>query len=146
MLWTIPAINLPILIVWIHNLAVQWLTPFSSHHNVLSIVPFILLVETMASGTMIPRLPGRLRYISSLLFMGIAACAAVWGVSYAYMLHHLVNIVAAWLLAVHLSSNSWSTGISWTALLSGMSGGQSAGGVDCKSSEKTGPENHRFEK
>ncbi|RMZ77802.1 hypothetical protein DV737_g4165, partial [Chaetothyriales sp. CBS 132003] len=45
MLWVLP-INLPVLVVWIHNLAVHWLTPFSSHHNVLSIMPFIILVET----------------------------------------------------------------------------------------------------
>jgi GPI inositol-deacylase len=44
MLWVLP-LNLPILVVWIHNLAVHWLTPFSSHHNVLSIMPFIVLVE-----------------------------------------------------------------------------------------------------
>ncbi|RMZ89429.1 hypothetical protein DV736_g3330, partial [Chaetothyriales sp. CBS 134916] len=45
MLWVLP-VNLPVLVVWIHNLAVHWLTPFSSHHNVLSIMPFIILVET----------------------------------------------------------------------------------------------------
>jgi hypothetical protein len=54
MLWVLP-VNLPVLVVWVHNLAIHWLTPFSSHHNVLSIMPFILLVETLASGRMIPR-------------------------------------------------------------------------------------------
>uniref|UniRef100_A0A0D2XJT7 GPI inositol-deacylase n=1 Tax=Fusarium oxysporum (strain Fo5176) TaxID=660025 RepID=A0A0D2XJT7_FUSOF len=48
MLWILP-INLPILAVWIRNLAVHWLTPFSSHHNVLSIMPFILLVENLTT-------------------------------------------------------------------------------------------------
>ena len=47
-------INIPVLLVWIRNLSVQWLTPFSSHHNVLSIAPFILLVETLTSGQIIP--------------------------------------------------------------------------------------------
>lgn len=59
MIWILP-INIPVLVVWIHNLAVHWLTPFSSHHNVLSIMPFILLVETMTSGRMIPRVTTRL--------------------------------------------------------------------------------------
>ena len=59
MLWILP-INIPVLVVWVHNLAVHWLTPFSSHHNVLSIMPFILLVETMTSGRMIPRVTTRL--------------------------------------------------------------------------------------
>lgn len=54
MLWILP-INLPVLVVWHHNLAVHWLTPFSSHHNLLSIMPFILLVETLTTGNMIPR-------------------------------------------------------------------------------------------
>ncbi len=58
MLWILP-INMPTLVVWIHNLAVQWLTPFSSHHNVLSIMPLILLVETLTSGKMIPRVTTR---------------------------------------------------------------------------------------
>ena len=58
MLWILP-INLPVLVVWVHNLTVHWLTPFSSHHNVLSIMPFIMLVETLTCGRMIPRLTTR---------------------------------------------------------------------------------------
>ncbi|BFZ59415.1 GPI inositol deacylase [Saitoella coloradoensis] len=54
MLWLLP-VNIPVLVVWVRNLAVQWLTPFSSHHNVLSVAPFILLVETLTTGKMIPR-------------------------------------------------------------------------------------------
>ena len=108
MLWTIPAINLPILVVWVHNLAVQWLTPFSSHHNVLSIMPFILLVETLTSGKMVPRVTSRFRHVTGMFFFGIAAYAAMYGVTYAYMLHHLVNFAAAWLVTIHSSTNSWS--------------------------------------
>jgi hypothetical protein len=58
MLWVLP-INILVLVVWVHNLAVHWLTPFSSHHNVLSIMPFLILVETMTSGLMIPRIFSR---------------------------------------------------------------------------------------
>lgn len=58
MIWILP-INVPVLVVWIRNLAVHWLTPFSSHHNILSIMPFILLVETLSTGRMIPRVPNR---------------------------------------------------------------------------------------
>lgn len=58
MLWVLP-INIPVLVVWVHNLTVHWLTPFSSHHNVLSIMPFILLVETLTGGKMIPRVTTR---------------------------------------------------------------------------------------
>jgi len=106
MLWILP-INLPILVVWIRNLAVHWLTPFSSHHNVLSIMPFILLVETLTSGKMVPRVMSRLRHLTSVFFFCIAIYAAVYGVTYAYVLHYLVNFVAAWLVAIHSSASSW---------------------------------------
>ncbi|KAL7627627.1 GPI inositol deacylase [Parahypoxylon ruwenzoriense] len=107
MLWVLP-INLPTLVVWIRNLAVRWFTPFSSHHNVLSILPFILLVETLTAGKMVPPVASRFRHLTNVMFFGIAIYAAVYGVSYAYMLHYLVNLVAAWLVAVHSTSDSWS--------------------------------------
>nr|POE85387.1 gpi inositol-deacylase [Quercus suber] len=58
MLWILP-ISLPVLVVWIHNLAVHWLTPFETHRNLLSVLPYILLVECMSTGTMIPRVTSR---------------------------------------------------------------------------------------
>lgn len=106
MLWILP-INLPTLVVWVRNLAVHWFTPFSSHHNVLSILPFILLVETLSTGQMVPVLTSRLRHVTNVTLFGIATYAAIYGVSHAYMLHYLVNIVAAWLVAIHSTSDSW---------------------------------------
>ena len=131
MIWVLP-INIPVLIVWIHNLSVHWLTPFSSHHNVFSVMPIILLVETLVSGHMIPRIStrlvtnhfilsidryvciqangkfwmvgiGRPRYVIQVLFLFLAFFAAFYGVSYAYLLHQLLNIIAAWLVAIHSS-------------------------------------------
>ncbi|KAI5466548.1 PGAP1-like protein-domain-containing protein [Mariannaea sp. PMI_226] len=107
MLWILP-INLPILAVWIRNLAVHWLTPFSSHHNVLSIMPFILLVENLTTGRMVPRLNSWLRHVTSVLLFATALYAALFGVSHAYMLHYLVNIIALWLVVVHSTSDTWS--------------------------------------
>ncbi|KAL9594641.1 MAG: hypothetical protein Q9219_006925 [cf. Caloplaca sp. 3 TL-2023] len=104
MLCVLP-VNIPVLVVWVHNLAVHWLTPFSSHHNVLSIMPFVLLVETLTSGRMVPQVSSRLTHVTSVLFFVLAVYAAVYGVSYAYLLHHLVNAVAAWLVAIHFSSS-----------------------------------------
>lgn len=73
MLWILP-INALVLLVWAHNLVVHWLMPFSSHHNVLSIMPFILLVETLTSGAMIPRVTNRCVYlpISLLLYLTVS--------------------------------------------------------------------------
>ncbi|KAL2267769.1 hypothetical protein VTJ83DRAFT_5046 [Remersonia thermophila] len=107
MLWILP-INLPTFVVWVHNLAVHWLTPFTSHHNVLSVMPFVLLVETLTTGKVIPRLTSPLRHVTSLLIFSIAIYAAVYGVSYAYTLHYLVNLLAMWLTIVHSTTDSWS--------------------------------------
>ena len=99
MLWVLP-INLPVLVVWIHNLAVHWMTPFSSHHNVLSIMPFILLVETVSSGMMVPPLQ-KFKWTTNLLFFALAVYAAVYGMSFAYRLHYIANIIALWLVLIH---------------------------------------------
>jgi GPI inositol-deacylase len=125
MLWILP-VNILVLIVWVHNLAVHWLTPFSSHHNVLSIMPFILLVETMTGGAMIPRVNSRysldlavvpicqtndvrrFRHVTYILFFSLAVYAAIYGVSYAYLLHHLANIIAAWLVGIYLYYDGFS--------------------------------------
>lgn len=107
MMWVLP-INLPILAVWVRNLAVHWLTPFSSHHNVLSITPFILLVENMTTGRMVPQIASWLRHVTSILLFATALCAAIYGVSHAYLLHYLVNVIAAWLVVLHATSTSWS--------------------------------------
>jgi hypothetical protein len=107
MLWILP-INLPTFVVWVHNLAVHWLTPFTSHHNVLAVMPFIVLVETLTTGKMIPRMGSRLKHVTSILLFCIAVYAAVYGVSYAYTLHYLANLLAFWLVIVHSTSDLWS--------------------------------------
>lgn len=123
MLWVLP-ISLPVLVVWIHNLTVHWLTPFETHHNLLSVLPYILLVECMSTGTMIPRMTGgydsltcshhlcfhadpidRLRYVTNILTFAFALYAAVYGVTYAYRLHHLVNALCAWLFLLHCTQS-----------------------------------------
>ncbi|PNS21035.1 GPI inositol-deacylase [Sphaceloma murrayae] len=100
LLWILP-INLPVLVVWVHNLSVPYLTPFSSHHNILSILPLILLVETISTGAMIPRLVGRWRVVTNVLLFGVAVWAAVYGVTWAYTLHWAANVIGSWLVVVH---------------------------------------------
>lgn len=112
MLWILP-INVLVLLVWAHNLVVHWFMPFSSHHNVLSIMPFLLLVETMTSGAMIPRINNRLNHITSMIFFAIATYSAVYGVTYAYLLHHLANILAAWFVGIYLVGNNFSPRRLW---------------------------------
>ena len=107
MLWVLP-INLPVLVVWVRNLAVHWLTPFSPHHNILSILPFILLVETLSTGRMIPRAQTRFSIVTNGILFAIGSYAAVYGVTYAYVLHHLANILCAWLVTIHFDTSSLS--------------------------------------
>ena len=107
MIWILP-INLPVLVVWVRNLAVHWLTPFSSHHNILSITPFILLVETLSTGRMVPRVQSHFRKFTNVFLFSIASYAAIYGVTYAYVLHHLANILCAWLVMIHFDASSLS--------------------------------------
>ncbi|KAK9472249.1 PGAP1-like protein-domain-containing protein [Dipodascopsis tothii] len=103
MIWVLP-VNIPLLVVWIHNLSVRWNTPFSSHHNLLSIMPIILLVERMISGKMIPRVTSRSQIVTKVLLLYIIIYACLHGVLNAYWLHHLLNIFSAWLFVVYLES------------------------------------------
>ncbi|KAH7084204.1 PGAP1-like protein-domain-containing protein [Paraphoma chrysanthemicola] len=100
MLWILP-INIPVLVVWVRNLTVHWLTPFSSHHNIMSITPFILLVETLSTGRMIPQVRPGFSLFTNVFLFAIGSYAAVYGVTYAYVLHHLANILCAWLVTIH---------------------------------------------
>ncbi|KAF9412157.1 GPI inositol deacylase [Podila epigama] len=49
--------TLPVLMVWIRNLSVQWYEPFSSDHRLDYIAPFIFFVEAVTDGAMVPRTP-----------------------------------------------------------------------------------------
>jgi F0F1-type ATP synthase assembly protein I len=84
----------------------------------MSIMPFIVLVETFTAGKMVPRLTNRLRHVTSVLLFAVAVYAAIYGVSCGYMIHHLANITAAWLVVVHSTADSGSwTG--WSTLFEG---------------------------
>lgn len=94
-------ISLPILAVWIRNLSVQWFTPFSSHHNVLSVAPIILLVECLTKGKIAPCNNSTLEKLIGLFILGASTCIFAYGVMYTFVLHHLFNIMALILLLHH---------------------------------------------
>lgn len=50
---TLLPINALILVVWVRNLAVGWLAPFSSDHNVLLLVGYLANVEALHGGRML---------------------------------------------------------------------------------------------
>merc|ERR1712029_22023 len=55
---------------------------------------------------MVPRVTSRIRYLTNIALFAFALYAAVYGVTYAYRLHHLVNALCAWLFLIHLSAGS----------------------------------------
>lgn len=90
-------INIPILVVWIRNMSVQWFTPFSSHHNILSIAPIILLVESLTNGQMFPPISSHSDTVLGLIIFTMAALVCVYGVMYTYMLHQIMNVLAGFI-------------------------------------------------
>ncbi|KAK9462248.1 PGAP1-like protein-domain-containing protein [Lipomyces oligophaga] len=106
MVWLLP-VNIPVLIVWIHNLSVRWNLPFSSHHNILAIMPLIALVERMISGKMVPRATGiRKQMITKGLLVYLITYAIIHGVLHAYLLHYIVNIFAFWLVVLYIDESA----------------------------------------
>ncbi|KAK6440298.1 GPI inositol deacylase [Oleoguttula sp. CCFEE 5521] len=114
MLWVLP-VQGPALIVWCHNLAARWLTSFSAQMNLLSIVPILAAVELAGRGEMVARTTGRARHITNMLTFLAALYAAVYGVTYAYRLHHILNILAAWLVLLHFARKGFAGAIPWSA-------------------------------
>lgn len=51
-----------------------------------------------------------------MLFFFIAIYSAIYGVSYAYLLHHLTNILAAWLVGIYFSASGFSLSRLWRVL------------------------------
>ena len=115
MVWILP-INALVLLVWAHNLMVHWFMPFSSFHNILSIMPFIVLVETTTGGAMIPRVTTRFKHVTSVILFSIAVYSAVYGVSYAYLLHQLANLFSVWLICIYFSNSGFSVHRFWRVL------------------------------
>lgn len=98
MLWILP-IHIPILIVFVHNLAVNWKIPFSSHHNILSILPIILLIERNSSMKVFNfnkksiLNKGIWGYCQYFIFYCV-----IYGIRHTFWLHHLFNFLCCLIL------------------------------------------------
>lgn len=103
-------INIPILIVWVRNISVQWFTPFSSHHNILSIAPTILVVESLTNGHLFPPLTSSVGKIIGLVMVATSFLICLYGVMYTYLLHHALNIIAGCAFLYHHFANYNSSG------------------------------------
>lgn len=56
------------------------------------------------------------KHVTSMLCFSIAVYSAVYGVSYAYLLHHLSNILSAWLVGIYFFSSGFSLRRLWRIL------------------------------
>lgn len=113
MLWVLP-INVPVLIVFVHNLNINWTTPFSSHHNFMAVAPIVALSEvhsffpdlmpfSLASSGATPQVGKYLHSRVSLAVLGYTAFyCMLYGARHTFWLHHLFNIWCSWLLIAYL--------------------------------------------
>lgn len=98
MFWILP-INIPVLVVWIHNFSLKWATPFSSHHNFLAVIPIVLLIQNNVSGNFISRPNSKLTiFITKFIIAYLSIYSLIYGARHLFWLHHLLNLFAAWIL------------------------------------------------
>ncbi|KAG0214875.1 GPI inositol deacylase [Mortierella sp. NVP41] len=104
--------TLPVLMVWIRNLSVQWYEPFSSDHRLDYIAPFIFFVEAVTDGAMVPRTPekgyaavtmGLLNYMIVFLIM--------YGVRYSWQIYFMSRIWILWILLLQLKDKEFAQGV-----------------------------------
>lgn len=94
MTWTC-LVNAPVLAVWIQGIVVQRSMNFSSHHNLVSILPTLLFVENLS----FKRIPSA-STITSLLLAYTSLHCLFYGMMQAFMIHHGFNLLATWLLCM----------------------------------------------
>ncbi|KAG5362628.1 GPI inositol-deacylase B [Yarrowia sp. B02] len=94
MVWT-TLVNIPVLAVWVQGMVIGRSTIFSSHHNLISILPTLLFIENLS----FRRMPERGYPIVTYIIIGYACFnCVVYGMMHAFMIHHWFNILAGWLL------------------------------------------------
>ncbi|KAF9316509.1 GPI inositol deacylase [Podila horticola] len=95
--------TLPVLMVWIRNLSVQWYEPFSSDHRLDYIAPFIFFVEAITDGAMVPRTPEKgYAAITVGILNSIILFLILFGVRYSWQIFFMSRIWIVWLLILQL--------------------------------------------
>lgn len=99
MAWVLP-INIPVLVVFVHNLNVSWATPFSSHHNFLAVAPVLLMVELCSYfDTLMPIgsetgekfKESWVNKVSLATLAYLVVYSLIYGTRHTFWLHHLFN-------------------------------------------------------
>lgn len=95
MMWVLP-INVPILVVFVHNFTINWKTPFLTHHNFLAILPIYITVTMNNYYRPLPAKQwARVTYSILAYFVFYAM---VYGFRHTYWLHHIFNLYCCWLV------------------------------------------------
>ncbi|KAF8925799.1 GPI inositol deacylase [Dissophora ornata] len=95
--------TLPVLMVWIRNLSVQWYEPFSSDHRLDYIAPFIFFVETVTDGAMVPRTPEKgYAAVTNGILNFIVVFLIMFGVRYSWQIFFMSRMWIVWLLVLQL--------------------------------------------
>lgn len=90
-------VNIPIVVVFVHNLTVSWTTPFSSHHNILSILPILFLSQLNNSRL---QCKFKMNYLGLLRWFAFyfAAYSIIYGTRHTFWLHHVFNVFSCLLI------------------------------------------------
>lgn len=101
----IAIIDFPIIIVFLHNVAIRCGTSFRSQHNCLAIIPILLMVNNNS----LLRLPNRTkgnkgRLVSLLGLIYLSLFSLIYGIRNLFWLHHGVNIFSMWVFYLTIFS------------------------------------------
>ncbi|KAF9576616.1 GPI inositol deacylase [Mortierella alpina] len=101
--------SVPALMVWIRNFAVGWFASFETDHRVLSVAPFIALVEGLSNGNLpIASRPSWMTVMYSRftvgILNGITVYLLVFGVRYSWQFYFMSRMLVGWLLVCQLAN------------------------------------------
>ncbi|ODV84097.1 hypothetical protein CANARDRAFT_201741 [[Candida] arabinofermentans NRRL YB-2248] len=98
MLWILP-VNIPVLIVWVHNFSLRWATPFSSHHSFMAVISIVLLIQNNVAGNMVSRPSGKVAaFVTKFILAYFSLYSLLYGTRHLFWLHYLFNFFCAWIL------------------------------------------------
>ncbi|KAG0263976.1 GPI inositol deacylase [Mortierella polycephala] len=89
----------PALMVWIRNVAIGWYESFGSDHRVDAIGPFVVLVEGLSYGAMVPWTPKKsAAKVTVALLDAMVVYLLLFGVRYSWQIYYLTKLWISWLL------------------------------------------------
>ncbi|GJJ71191.1 GPI inositol-deacylase [Entomortierella parvispora] len=93
----------PVLMVWIRNIAGRWFVSFPSDHRLVSIAPFLVLVEELIHGAVVPRKTIFARYSSKLtiwILNGMLGYLIWSGMRFNWQIYGMTHSFVLWILAL----------------------------------------------